>query len=591
MSAKREAKAQGRADVSNPFSWLPTAALLFIVTFVVYLPALKAGFIWDDNDMLFENHLIQARDGLKRIWFSTEFVDYFPLTMSSLWMEWRLWGMNATGYHFTNILLHGGTAVLLWRILSALAIPGAFWAALIFAVHPVNVESVAWITERKNTLSLFFYAASVLCFLESERSRASSYQRVKEAAGRWYFLSLGAFALSLLAKTATVMLPVVLLGLMWWQNRRITREHIQRSVPFFGLALVMALITIWFQYNRAITETVVNENTFLQRLTGAGWAVWFYLWKALVPWKLTFVYPKWEIDAGNVLAYFPGIAVLGVLAAAWKFRERWGRPVLLGFGYFMVTLFPVLGFFNIYFQRYSFVADHWQYVAIIGIIALAVAAVIHFLQSKAKPILIAVVAVLALLSFQQTKIYKNQETLWRDTLSKNPRCAMAEGNWGLYLANQNPPQLDEAMRHYEAGLAIKPDDEGTLYNSGVALLQLKQPAAAIERFEKTLEIDPNHKLALMSLAWLRSISRDPLMRRGEDAVRLARRGVELTKERDEWQLDTLAAAYAEAGQFEEAVKTETQAIQVAQENGANDVIDEMRSRLRLYQSGTPFHEQ
>ena len=575
---------------SFPSTFLQGALLIVIVTFIAFAPALSAGFIWDDNDMLTENHLIQAKDGIARIW-KGEFVDYFPLTMTSLWIEWRLWGMHATGYHVTNVVLHALSALLLWQILKRIAVPGAFWAALLFAVHPVNVESVAWITERKNTLCFFLAALATLFFHTSIQKRSLGSVEWK----RWYVFALISFTLSLMAKTATVMLPFVFLGIALWENRTKIKSApaiVKQAVPvapFFAIAGALSFVTIWFQYNRAIEHVVVNSSSLPERFIIAGRAIWFYLVKALLPINLTFVYPRWSVESGQLLQFLPLLCVVLLLVALFLARKRVGYGPLIGFGYFVVTLFPVLGFFNIYFQRYSFVADHWQYVSIIGILAVVSAGLHLLLRDKAPIALGCVCAVFAVLSFQQSKIYKNQETLWVDTLKKNPKCAMAEANWGLHLYNERRP--DEAIRHYEAALQLNPADDGTIYNWGVILLERGQASEAAAKFEQTLKLNPRHKSALLSLAWVRAINKDPLIRNGAQAVQLAEQGVQLTKGDDEWMLDTLAAAYAEVGRFGEAIKSETKAIETAQRKNLPDLANDMKSRLALYQSGMPFREK
>ena len=252
--------------------WLLALALV-VVTFGAYFPALRGGFVFDDDILIVNNPLIHAGDGLYRLWFKAEAADYYPLTESLWWLEWRAWGNNATGYHVVNVLLHAANVVLVWMILQRLKIPGAWLAALVFAIHPVNVATVAWISEQKNTLSMLFYAVAILLYLRFD----------EENRWRWYGLSLAAFLLALFSKSAVVMLPVVLLGCVWWRRGRVRWNDLLRSMPFFALSLALGLVTIWFQHNRALAGGTVRTVGFPFRLAAAGWAPWFYLYKALLP--------------------------------------------------------------------------------------------------------------------------------------------------------------------------------------------------------------------------------------------------------------------------------------------------------------------
>ena len=336
--------------------------LIVLITMAAYLPALRGGFIFDDDALITGNRLIKASDGLHRFWFTTEAPDYYPLTWSLWWLEWRLWGASAAGYHAVNILFHAVNAVLVWLVLRRLKIPGAWLAGLVFALHPVNVATVAWISEQKNTLSMLFYAAAILWYLRFD----------EQGKKRWYILSLAAFLLALLSKTAVVMLPMVLLGCMWWLYSRIRRKDWLRSLPFFGLSLALGLTTIWFQHNRAMGGYEIRTSSFLSRLAAAGWVPWFYLYKALWPIRIFARFIRmWNVDASLWVSYLPGMALLVCLALFWWKRASWGRPLLFALGYFVVTLFPVLGFFDQGFYACSLVADHWQYISIIAIIALA----------------------------------------------------------------------------------------------------------------------------------------------------------------------------------------------------------------------------
>ncbi len=464
--------------------WAAGLALVALVL-VAYQPIWHAGFIWDDDVFLVENPLIRSADGLWKFWFSTAAPDYFPASSTSLWLEWRLWGTHALGYHVTNVLLHAASVVLLWRVFAVLRLPGAWWIAALFALHPVNVESVAWITERKNTLALLFYVATLLAYVRFEDTGRR----------RWYAGAGVAFVLALLSKTAVAPLPVVLLGLAWWRRGRVERRDVVRSLPFFGAAAALAAMTIYVQYHQAIGDTVVRTDGFAARLAGAGWAVWFYLSKALLPVNLSFVYPRWRIDPAKILSFVP-IALLAVaFAIAWRRRAGWGKPFLLGGGYFVVLLLPVLGFLNIFFMRYSLVADHWQYFALIGPVALVVVGIDRGCEMRFRPtpwlkpaILTGCLLVLAALTWRQAGTYANVETLWRATIARTPSAFLAQNNLGLLLLSQG--RVDEGIAHCEQALAIKPDYAEAHSNLASAYLEKGRTDDALAHFTRALGLQP-----------------------------------------------------------------------------------------------------
>lgn len=463
------------------------AGLIILVTIVAYVPSMNGKFLWDDRELVIDNPIVKSHDGLYRAWCTTEAQDYYPLTASLSWMEWRLWADHAVGYHLVNILLHAVSGVLVWMILRRLKIPGAWLAGLIFVVHPVNVATVAWISEQKTLLSMLFYAIAILLFLQFDEDRH----------WRWYGLSLAAFVLALLSKSAVVMLPVVLLGCVWWRRGRIASKEYWYTVPFFGVSLVLGLTTIWFQQHRALQGEVVFTAGIPGRMVMAGRIPWFYLYKALLPWNLNAVYPRWEIDASDWVSYLPGAILAGGFFLLWSRRNTWGRPLLFGFGYFVVMLFPVLGFFDQGFYRYSLVADHWQYYSIVGVIVLSVVAGKKICRqigggSRAVGVVASVLVLLFLgvCCWDRAGIYRDGETLWRDTLAKNPDAWVAHNNLGFALTDAG--HFQEALGHFRRQVQLRPGFAGAHYNLATALLRMGNVPGAIQEYEQAIRIKPNY---------------------------------------------------------------------------------------------------
>lgn len=486
------AKAAKHAHIAKPADrrlhpgW--QAALLLAATLLVYLPALRIGFLWDDDTHLTANILTEP-GGLRRSWFTTEQPNYWPVTWSTFWIQWKLFGLNPLGYHVVNVLLHGANAVLAWQVLRRLAIPGAWLAALIFAVHPVNVETAAWITQLKSLLATVFYLGSLLCFLRFETEAHQG--------RRWYAASVALFLTAMLSKPSVVTLPLVLLLLAWWRRGTIRRADLLHSLPFFAVSGVLSLTEIWFQYTRSIAETVIRTDSFPARLAGAAWAVWFYLSKILLPRDLMFVYPRWEIQPEAPLTWAPLAALLALHAALWSRRRTWGRPLLFALGYFTITLLPVLGFLNIFYMRYSFVADHWQYQSMIGILALITGAVVHVVRTRFpdRPFLLPgvsalLVAGLAVVSWCHQRTYWSVETLWEETLKRNPKAWIAHQCLGEHLSRQG--RLDEAVLHFSKELEIKPDFAEPHYNLGISLAALGRPDEALQHYDRAVELDAGY---------------------------------------------------------------------------------------------------
>ncbi len=460
------------------------AIVLILGTLAAFYPLCYAGFIWDDDSILLKNHFVQSTDGWWQAWCNRSADDFVPATITSFWLEWRFWGANPFGYHLDNVLLHVCSVLLVWRALARLEVPGAWLAAALFAIHPVNVESVAWITQRKNTLTMVFFLLTVIFYLTFEDTGRR----------RCLWLAAGMFFLALMGKTAVVPLPLILLGLAWWRRGRIVCKDVLHGLTFAIMAAAGALMAIWIQHGAA-TGVIVRGDGFWARLAGAGWALWFYLGKALLPVNLNFVYPRWQIPAANPISYLPLLLWMLGLFIFWLYRHQsWGKGSLMALGYFSVMLLPVLGFFNIFFMLYSLVSDHWQYFAIIGPLALMAAGLKSVLAGLAENKWVAgggcavLLSSLFVLTWMQCGMYANIESLWQTTLARNPNCWMARGNFGNFFAQRG--QFDQAIAQYDSALQIKPDNAEARRNLGLAFFKTGQLDKAVEQYQKSLQIEP-----------------------------------------------------------------------------------------------------
>jgi len=491
------------------------AGLLIALTLVAYGPTLDAGFIWDDDDYVTENPTLRTADGLRRIWLDYGATpQYYPMVHTSYWLEYQLWGLEPAGFHAVNVLLHTVGAMLLWAVLAALGLPGAWFAAAIFALHPVHVESVAWITERKNVLSGVFYLASLHAYL---RSAGLGRKAVDEhRATRLYAFSLACFAAALLSKTVTGSLPAVILLLVWWRRGRVGWSDVQPLIPYFLLATGFGLLTARLETQHVGAVGWEWDLSFVDRVLIAGRALWFYAGKLVWPTQLSFNYPRFEIDSGDFVAWLYPAAAVAVVIVAWSLRARFGRGPLVAVLIFAGSLFPALGFFDVYPMRYSFVADHFQYLASVGLIALFAAFAANAAPRKLRqqvgrlaggrfvPEVVCAGLVLALLtgmSWRQSHVYHDVETLWRDTLAKNPDSWLALGHLGTIAEERG--RFDEAIEYFRASARVEPRQHEAHNNLGNALRlrgELDDAAAAVER---SLAAQPSYGLAHNSLGLIR----------------------------------------------------------------------------------------
>src|SRR6266481_6178051 len=448
-------QAELKRNESSRWRLVAAAAIIVGAVLLVYLPALRAGFVWDDEQLITSNPLLRTFSGLIEIWSGGRTADYFPITNTAFWIEHHLFGDNPLGYHALNILLQAADAVLVWLVLRRLQIPGAWFAGLIFGIHPVHVESVAWISELKNVLAMFFTLLSVLCFVEIDE---------KPRSRTWYILSLIFFALALLSKTQVVFMPMVLVLCLWWRARdfaTLRREAI-RTWPFFVMAAVFSLITIWFQ-NGGIGEEEIIIGSVARRFVNAGMAVWWYAGKVFLPARLMAIYPRWRFDSPDLSEWLPLIALVLLIGLLWFFRNRGLRGVFVAAGYFVVALLPVIGLVRMaYLRSGTLVADHLQYFADVSLIALVCAGVAAFWARLQRGTKIAAAALVALLlgamgtyTCMRAAVFRDEETLWRDNLLKNPDSWQAHVRMGQRLLKQE--RYPEALLHLQRVVQLKPE--------------------------------------------------------------------------------------------------------------------------------------
>jgi len=521
--------------VDNTERKLVLLAGVFVIVagcFAAYIPAiLQGGFIWDDDKYVTDNPLLTAPDGLYRIWFSTDAPSqYFPLVYTSFWAEYRLWGFNPAGYHTVNVVIHCLNALLLWAILRRLAVPGAWLASAIFTLHPVQVESVAWITERKNVLMLLFSLLSILCWVRFVFDNQNGRKAIFLYAGSLVFC-----ALSLFSKATACTLPAALVLILWLKGSSINAKRWLQIVPYIAMAIGIGLLVMWWERHHQGTGLVNFGLSTTEKTLLAGRALWFYLWKLVWPANLTFSYPRWNIDAADVWQYIWPASFAAVMLIGWLLRKRTGRPITAGIIFFPAMLFPMLGFFSLYTFVYTFVADHYQYLACIGPIALVAAggATLFGRSGKNAKFIIASAAgtlllTLGTLTWRQCGIYKNSDTLWTDTLEKNPDSWMAHGHIGLSLFKQG--KLDESLIHLDRQLeltsylkTVHPMAYSDVYYHKALIFTAKGKLQdAAQQFKLSLEVDNNSALVHYLLANI-------LVKQGkvEEAAAHYRRGLEI----------------------------------------------------------------
>ncbi|NBW97378.1 MAG: tetratricopeptide repeat protein [Planctomycetia bacterium] len=512
------------------------AAMIVLAGLWIYSPSYHGDWLWDDDQLLTANLTVQHRvspdpnvppDSLRtlaKLWFNPEGADYFPLSYTALWAQWPFFGPRSTGYHVTTILLHIAGALLVWALLAKMRIPGAWLSGLVFAIHPVCVESVAWVSETKNTLSLPLFLVSCICWVGQDEE-ADQAKRQRLYAGAIVF-----FLLAMFAKTSVVAFPVLTLLYAWWKRGTVTKQDVILALPLFAISIVLGLVTISYQWGRAIGQEkiivgdLLSVGGFASRTAIAGMAILHYLASIVWPVNLLPIYPRWEVDPPKAWMFLAWPVIAGGVWWMWKNRDalfpaHWGRHALFAFGFFLLMVAPVLGFVTISYMRITWVADHFIYLPMISIIALLCAGAILFFeraQEASKPTFLAggalVLAALSLLSFRDAINWMDEDHMWEHTLRHNFEAWQAHNRLGAKKFSRG--DVDGAHFHFQNSTRLRPDLGETHNNLGTTLsaraqmfgqrgdqaAAKREMDAAIEQFAEACRVTPHVPAIHVNLA-------------------------------------------------------------------------------------------
>ena len=537
-----------------PSRWPFAVLALGLLVGAGYFPALANGFVWDDRAFT-EADPIRDLSGLWRIWFFPEDVrnegHYWPLVYTTFWLEHKLWGYAPAGYHAVNVLLHFADSLLVWRVLVRLAVPGAWAAAAVFAVHPVHVEAVAWVIGRKDLLATLFYLSAVLAWLRFEEESRPAWRP------RRYILALALFAAGLLCKSIGVTLPVALAVLLWWRQGRVAGTDLFRLAPFFAVGVGMAAADLSYY-----EEVLSIDYTMVERVLIAAHALWFYIGKLLWPADLAVIYPHWEVSVSDPLAWGYVIAAAAVATALWLLRRRIGRGPLAGALFFAVTLSPVLGFVDYGYMQFSFVADRYQYLAGIGPLAVLSGAAAYGaggLPGAAKwgaaGAAAVVLVLLGALTWRQAGVWRDELTFFNYVIAHNPEARDAHLNLAKALVESGRTQ--EALAAARTAVKQRPNSIKAHYSAALILLDLGRLEEAERGLRHALELNPDNRF-VQHAAGL-ALSR--LGRFGE-AERHYRRALEIEPRYPEAHI-ALGGMLVDLGRFEEAERHLGRALEFA----------------------------
>lgn len=552
--AAEQSVASSRPEV-NPLSIAWRALLIVAAGFCVYAPALHGEWLWDDDELITANEVVHDPAGWWRIWFEPQcLLDYLPLKVTVEWIEWHLFGNDTLGYHLVSLVLHLTGALLVWRLLGKFGLRFAWLGGLIFTIHPVMVESVAWIAELKNTLSMPPFLLAMIAWIDFQENRR----------GRDYALAVAMFLVAMLCKLTMVLFPVVILLYAWWRRQRIGGRDLLESVPFFAISLVLGSVTVWFLNHHARAELITLGGP-LSRIACAGMVLMFYFQLSVWPVGLLTIYPHWSVVPPSPEQFWPWPVFAGVLAYLWTQRKGWGRHVLLGLAFFVINLLPFLGFNAAAYMGFTWVADHMLYLPIIGLIGLVVLGLDRLwlrLDASLRPVGIGAVTILmglmAWSSFGYAQSYQTLEGLWARTVRGNPEAFLAYNNLGVAMVAKN--RNAEAIDLFRQALVINPRYPDAHTNLGKLLLQDGHFEEALVHFRAAVEVDPwlaeNH--FQLGLALDKNNRLDDSMNEYREALRINPRHVGAR--------NNLAIALVGLKRYDEAIAELQAALQVDPNN-------------------------
>jgi len=530
--------------------------LLMLTVILAYLPVWHAGFIWDDDTIVTANPAIVGPLGLKEIWTTSQ-ARFYPLVLSTFWLEHALWGLAPLPFHLVTVFFHATSAVMLWRILRNLDVHGAWLGAALWALHPVQVESVAWVSEMKNTESCVFYLLTILFFVRGLKTESPG----NRSGGGWnYGLALLCAGLAMLSKSSTLLLPVVLALCAWWVKGRWSWRDMAKVVPFLLLCVVIGVLVKQVSHLNEGDELHWAQS-WQERVAMTGYIFWFYLGKLIWPPPLLTYYSFWKIETGQWLSYWPSATVVLVLIILWLKRQKWSGPCFFAFAYYLIMLLPVMGLFSMTGFRYSIVEDHLQYLASMGPLALAGAGLArlsdfaiprrHLLRAA---LCAALLLMLGMLSWRQSSNYQTEKTLWTYNLARNPMCWAAYNGLGFVLGREG--NTDASITLLQKALEIDSNYAVTHFNLGMALTAKGRLDDAIAEYQTAMALDPSDALAHVKLA-------EVFFQRGhvDEAIAQYQKAIEMNP-LSTWAYNGLGLVLVQKGQVDDAIKQYQKALEI-----------------------------